>query len=240
MVAEKAIDEAVKEKVNISNEQTEPKKAESGSTKNAVCAAKNQVHTTGSKSTLPKISPLIKTPLKAWQTRVYIVAGVNHRVGATSFALALAKILSKKADVEILDAGGGAAKWLVRKSNGIFVRQGPASNISPGIFTLVDVGTEIPEEVIPMAEGIFVVTDLSRNAINLRAFKNYRCLLVGNRGANRGGILELANLWNFGFFCTLPEDNRVRQAEIDGSIPMPGTWRKPLINGLKLIEKRGV
>ena len=108
---------------------------------------------------------LINKP-ELWRTKVYIVAGVNHRVGATSFTLALAEILSKT-EVEILDAGGGAARWLGRQSrqnsnNRIFVRQGPASSISPGIFTLVDVGIEIPEEIVPFAEGVFLVTDLSR------------------------------------------------------------------------------
>jgi diguanylate cyclase (GGDEF)-like protein len=202
---------------------------------------RNQVHAAGMIPEPVKPFSLINKP-ELWRTKVYIVAGVNHRVGATSFTLALAEILSKKTEVEILDAGGGAARWLGRQSrqnsnNRIFVRQGPASSISPGIFTLVDVGIEIPEEIVPFAEGVFLVTDLSRNALNLKEFKNYRCILVGNRGANIGGLMELASLWNFNVFCTLTEDSKVKQAEIEGKIPMPGAWKKSLKNGLKIIEK---
>jgi len=199
---------------------------------------RNQVHASGMIPVPHQIHSLIKKPLKQWHTKVYAVAGVNHRVGATSFTLALAQALSQKTEVEILDAGGGAASWLARQNNNrIYVRQGPASSISPGIFTLVDAGIEIPEEVIPMSEGVFLVTDLSRNALNLKKFKNFRCLLVGNRGANKGGLLELASLWNFDFFCTLSEDEKVRQAEIEGIIPMPSAWKKSIKSGLKIIEK---
>ncbi len=174
-------------------------------------------------------------PVNRLRTKVFVVVGAAHRVGSTSFALALAKAVSEKYPVEILDVGGGASKWLVNESN-IPVRDSPkATSISPGIVTIIDSGTNIPEEVIPLTDKVFIVTDLSKTAMYLKPFKNLRGFLVGNRGASKGGLKELAQLWNFDYFCALPEDDRVKQAEVEGVIPFPMPWRRQFKSCLKKI-----
>ncbi|MHB1418656.1 MAG: GGDEF domain-containing protein [Bacillota bacterium] len=165
-------------------------------------------------------------PLKPTQTRVFIVAGADRRVGATSVALALAGILHTKFPTEILDAGGGASRWL-RKSP-IPVRQGPPFSISPGIVTVVDAGLAIPEEIMPLSEAIFVVTDLSKNALNLRNFQSAKTYLVGNRSASAGGLKEIAELWEMQVLFALPEDKTIREAEQQGTIPASKTWKKQI------------
>lgn len=172
-----------------------------------------------------------------YSTKVYVVVGTAHRVGTTSFSLALAEMLNEKHPVEILDSGGGASKWLFHGNYSVQVRKAPPLSISPGIITIVDSGLRIPHEIIPMTEAVFVVTDLSKNAIYLKPYEKLRGYLVGNRGAKMRGLKELADLWGIDVFCTLPEDNKVKQAEIKGAIPLPSTWKRPIKNGLRDIEK---
>ena len=166
-------------------------------------------------------------PVKELQTRVFIVVGAAPRVGATSFSLVLAKILSKKYDVEILDAGGGAAKWLNRDSE-INVRNANTFSISPGIVTVVDAGLKVPEEIVGLTDAIFIITDLSRSAVKLKEYQCYNPYLIGNRGAPLDALKELASLWEMEALFCMPESPEIREAEIEGKIKVPKSWNKLL------------
>lgn len=165
---------------------------------------------------------------KITQTTVLVIAGAARRVGCTCFALTLAKQISKTRPVEVIDAGGGAAEWL-KRDTGFLVRKAPPYSISPGIITIIDAGTEIPAEIQPFASAVFVVTDLSREAIKLGAFsKAPDVFLVGMRGASMAALREIAALWNVNVLCCLPEDQGIKKNEIDGTINIPKAWEKQL------------
>lgn len=168
------------------------------------------------------------------QTTVYMVVGSAPRVGATSFCLALASHLSQNRPVEILDAGGGASEWL--KDKKIPVRKVPPFSVIPGAVTIVDAGTNITKELQPFTEAVFVVTDLSRNSVNIKEFAEgaSSVYLVGNRGAPLSALHELANLWNIKVFASLSEEPLLREAELSGRIIVPKQWKKQLnkIRGL--------
>ena len=167
-------------------------------------------------------------PVEQLKTRVLVVVGAAPRVGATSFALALAKTLEARQSVEILEAGGGAANWL-NGSSQIPVRAAPPFSVSPGVITVVDAGTKIPLEVQPLAEAVFVVTDLSRNAVHLKNYSGAGSIyLVGNRGASFNGLKELASLWDMEALFSLPEEGVIREAEIERKIMVPKSWNKYL------------
>jgi diguanylate cyclase (GGDEF)-like protein len=194
---------------------------------NSKKAGRNMISVSGkTKKTDTRLFKL--KPVNEYQTCVYIVAGAAPGVGATGFSLALAKYLSKKGcEVEIIDAGGGASKWLNSRS-GIPVRKAPPYSICPGCFTIIDAGEKIPEEIRPLVNDIFVVTDLSRKAIELKRFNNSGAYLVGNRGAPLDALKELASLWGLSPFGVLPEEKGIKMAEIKGEIFLPKSWIRHL------------
>lgn len=166
--------------------------------------------------------------VKQFRTKVLVVVGAAHKVGATSFTLALAETLAKKNEVRVLDAGGGASKWLGKASK-IPCSKMPPATISPGVITIVDAGTEIPAEAMPLVETTFVVTDMSREAVNLHRFSTARgVVIVGNRSAPEEELKSLASVWGIKVLCNLPEDVSVKKAELSGLAPGSKLWRKQL------------
>ena len=158
--------------------------------------------------------------------RVWAVVGAAPRVGATSFALLLAGYL-KNYNVEILDAGGGAYQRL--RGPDIPLRKVPPYSVAPGI-TIVDCGTFVPQEIIPLAEKIFIVTDLSDKATNIRDLTklNSNVYLVGNRNAPVKETRELAEVWGIEYFCSLKEDPSLRTSEMTKSMPSFQKHKKEL------------
>lgn len=165
-------------------------------------------------------------PIKEFETGVFLVVGAAPGVGATSFTLALAKFLHERgSEVEILDAGGGVSRWLDSRAE-IPVRKVPPYSVCPGCFTIVDAGQEIPGEIQPLARDIFVVTDLSRRAVELKRFRNTGAYLIGNRDAPFDALKEIASLWGLTPLFSLPEDRLIREAEMKGKICLPKSWIK--------------
>lgn len=169
------------------------------------------------------------------RTQVYVVVGAAPRVGSTSFCLALAGYLAPRYPVEIIDAGGGAINWV--KKGKIKVRKAPPWSITPGVITLVDAGHYIVDEIQPFADMVFLVTDLSRSAVQFRPYieKAKNICLVGNRGASLKGLHELGELWGIPVLGTLTEEPIIKTAEINGEIVTPKRWRKPLEKARRVI-----
>lgn len=155
---------------------------------------------------------LSKAPVRAWA-----VVGTAPRVGSTSFALLLANYLKNK-DVEIIDAGGGASQWL--RNTDLQIRKAPPYSIGPGI-TIIDCGTAVSEELMPLIEKMFIVTDLSCNALNLNNLIkiNSSIYLVGNRGAPFEEIKSLAEMWGIEPLFSLKEDPAIRLSETKKTLP---------------------
>lgn len=159
--------------------------------------------------------------------RVWAVVGAAPRVGATSFVLLLAGYL-KKNQVEILDAAGGRAHQWARNSD-VPIRMAPPFSIAPGL-TIVDCGPTIPEEIIPLAEKLFIVTDLSPMATNIQELikLNSNIYLIGNRNAPLKETMELANLWGIEYLCTLKDDPSIKHSEITQTMPSFRRHKKEL------------
>ena len=162
------------------------------------------------------------------RTQVVVVVGAAPRVGATSFCLALAKFLSRKNIVEVVDAGGGAYDWVI--GGEIKVRKTSPLSVTPGVITLIDAGHEITKEIQPYANMVFLVTDMSRNSVYFKDYieKSNNLILVGNRGASLEGLYELGDLWEINVLGTLSEELVIKEAEIDGQIVVPKRWIKEL------------
>lgn len=151
-------------------------------------------------------------------TCVIVVVGAAKRVGTTSIALSMAKALSKKHEVDVIDAGGGAYEWLNGKGEvNITVRRAYPYSISPGVITIVDAGTQIPEELLPFVETTLIVTDMSRNSVFIKDLIRGNCYLVGNRCVS--DIRELAEVWGLSVICEIGEDKAIKIAEANSKLP---------------------
>ena len=190
----------------------------------SVSAENNLLAKVGDKDIRQEKVQIVK-PQKS-RTSVYAVVGAARRVGATTFALALAEYLSKKYLVEVLDAGGGSSGWPITNRD-FSIRPIPPVSITPGVITIIDAGTEIAEEIQPFLESVFVVTDLSRGSLNLQKVvqANRNVNLVGNRGAPLSGLRELARTWDINLCLALDEDVNIRHLQ---SSFLPKSWRKKL------------
>lgn len=175
---------------------------------------------------LTRRGPLIRPG--RMRTTVCVVVGAAHRVGVTSFCLALSKYLAPKHDIEILDAGGGAYNWVRHVE--FPVRKMPPYSIAPGVVTIIDTGTSIPLEVQPFANLVLILTDLSRDAVDLHEYtgKASYTYLIGTRGASARALAELSDLWHIPVLGTLNEEPNLRKAEQAGRIIIPGQWKKCL------------
>ena len=152
------------------------------------------------------------------QTSVYAVAGAAPRVGATSFALMLAKELSGKYPVEILDAGGGAYDWLGGRGNkNITARKAPPYSITPGVVTIIDAGAAVPDEIKPFVDATIIVTDMSKKAVYIKKLARGPAYLVGNRCV--GDIRKLADIWGLPVLLEIKHEEGIREAEARGVIP---------------------
>lgn len=172
---------------------------------------------------IPGRIPFDKARLR---TCVLAVVGANRRVGATAFALALADALAGRRQVEVLDAGGGASVWL--KGGSLPCRKAPPFSVVAGVVTVVDCGVKLPEEILPLAEKVFIVTDMSPAAVQVKPVLPGQTYLVGNRGASMNALRGLASLWGLEVLCAFPEDAAVREAEIRGEPPRIRRWYKEL------------
>lgn len=183
-----------------------------------------------------KSKSIIMTRPGKMRTQVFVIAGAAPRVGATSFCIALAGYLSEKYPIEIIDAGGGAINWI--RDGSIRVRRPEPISVTPGVITLIDAGTDISEEVQPFANMVFLVTDLSRSAIQFKSFieKSNNICLIGNRGASLKGLHELGELWGIDVIGTLSEEAAVKEAEINGKVVIPRKWRKELQEVRRLLR----
>ena len=158
------------------------------------------------------------TPGGGFQTSVYAVAGAAPRVGATSFALMLAKEFALKYPVEILDAGGGAYDWLGgRGAKNINVRKAPPYSITPGVVTIIDAGTGVHDELKPFVETTFVVTDMSKKAVYIKNLVKGPAWLVGNRCVN--DIKKLGQTWGLPVLLEIKHEEGIREAEKRGTFP---------------------
>lgn len=168
-------------------------------------------------------------------TKVYAVVGAAPRVGATTFALALAGYLARSSPVEILDAGGGALGKL-RDTSTIPTRKWEYS-ITPGVTSIIDCGTEIPDLVRPFVNFIFVVSDMSKDARDIERFVSAsNVALVGNRGAVKDDIDELASFYKINSII-LNESPEVRLSEKQMQLPNIKAWKRPLKQVDKMVKK---
>ncbi|MDN5344564.1 MAG: hypothetical protein PWQ18_675 [Clostridia bacterium] len=176
---------------------------------------------------------LVAASPAALQARVLVVMGASRRVGATAFALALAAFLAGRGAVEVVDAGGGALRWL-RRDRRIPCRGMPPFYATPGVTTIVDAGVDIPVEAMPFASVVFLVTDMSPGAWQLKPPLAGRTYVVGNRGASYSSLQEFASYWGLEALCVLPESHEIRKGEEKGTAPLPRSWLKSLRQAIEL------
>lgn len=171
------------------------------------------------------------------RTEVLMVAGAAAKTGATSFTLALATMLSRKCLVEVVDVNGGASEWI--RSERFSVRQAPPYSVVPGRITIIDAGTELVEEFLPMTSALFVTTDLSRNAVDVQRFvgRTDNVLLVGMFGVSEKDLSDLANVFNMNFLASFDEDSSLREAEKNREAIVPKKWAKKLKKLVNLIQQ---
>ena len=165
--------------------------------------------------------------------------GTAKNVGSTSFAIALAKALYGKGEnVRIVDAGGGAKKWL-RNDN---IECDSKIGIMPGTITVFDIGSNIPDGVMPFAEYVFIITDNSpdANPTMIMPYQADRTYLIGNKGMDEDIVFALADLKMVKALYSLPETSELITAEQKGIGVVPQKWRKKIERTIDFIKKERV
>ena len=181
----------------------------------------------------------IKTANQDFRARAVVVMGTAKNVGSTSFAIALAKALYGKGEnVRIVDAGGGAKKWLQNDN----IECDSKIGIMPGTITVFDIGSNIPDGVMPFAEYVFIITDNSpdANPTMIMPYQADRTYLIGNKGMDEDIVFALADLKMVKALYSLPKTSELITAEQKGIGVVPQKWRKKIERTIDIIKKERV
>lgn len=171
-----------------------------------------------------------------YRARAIAVMGTAEKVGSTSFAIALAKALLKKGNkVRIIDAGGGAKRWLRNDE----IECSCDIGIAPGTITVFDMGHMVSDGVMPFAEHVFIVTDggPDANPTKIMPYLAERTYLVGTKGMDEDILFALADLKMVQALFSLPETSELITAEQKGIGTIPRKWQKKIEKAVELLEK---
>jgi len=90
----------------------------------------------------------------------------------------------------------------------------------------------LSDELYPFVEGVFLITDVSQKAINLKEVKEKygtrKLYLVGNRCIDEDFLYELSDFWDIEIFACLKDCNSVRKAEVRQELPNLAVIEKTL------------
>lgn len=181
------------------------------------------------------VAPAANTVLVDCKVRAIAVMGVCERAGSTSFCIALAKLLLEHGyKVRIVDAGGGAAKWIKDGS----IECSSEIGVLPGYFTIFDLGHEVINKIPPFTEYVFIITDGSQeaNPTKIMPYLPERTYLVGTKGMDEDMIFALADLKMVKALFSLPETSEFIKAEQKGTAVIPKTWKKKMNKILEIIS----
>jgi hypothetical protein len=157
---------------------------------------------------------------------MWLIIGAAPRVGATSFALALARYAMEKGEAVRVTSGSGAEEWLKENVEDVLLPASPRLVAAPGEITIVD-AREVPDELALVSAAVWV-TDFSPGSLNIAPLVPGRTYVVGTRGVQLSQLEELAAIKDVIPLCVLPESAAVKEAQVKGILPLPQEWVKDL------------
>lgn len=186
---------------------------------------------------ISKEKPVKQVEYDYLKVRSVAVLGTTRNAGSTAFTVSLAKLMEAKGEkVRIVDAGGGIEKWLVNDT----LKCSHEINVIPGYITIFDLGSRIHDDVIPLAQHMFIITDNVKSNPNLvMPYVGNNTYLIGNKGADEDIIFAMADFKMVKPLFSLPETIELIKAEQRGVGIVPKKWRKKIDSIYEIIMQEG-